>query len=265
LAHALSDAQVNNRWADLGLRVISALILAPIALACAWYGGLAWQLLLAVAALGLGWEWARLARTVQGPLPAAPAIMIATLGLSVILAGAGMAAGAAVLLAGTAWWGARNRWFAAAGIPYAGIALVALFWLRAQPNGFLDTMFLVFVVWGTDVGAYVAGRIFGGARMAPKISPGKTWSGAAGGLVVAAIVGAFLAARGRGFDLGAIPAALLLSLCGQAGDLLESAIKRYVGVKDSGGTIPGHGGLFDRLDGFLLAAPMACILAMLHI
>jgi phosphatidate cytidylyltransferase len=264
LAHALSETPVDNRWSDLGLRVTSAIILGPIALFCVIFGGLAWQLLLIVAVAGLGWEWARLARPMARAPDAAPAIMIATLALTIAVARFSMPAGFAVMLAGTAWWVWRGRWFAAFGIPYAALAGLSLLWLRLQPHhGLLDTLFLVAVVWSTDIGAYVFGRMFGGARMAPAISPGKTWSGAMGGVAVACIAGGLLAARGQGFDAASVPAAMLLSVCAQAGDLFESAIKRHLGVKDSGRTIPGHGGLFDRLDGFLWAAPMAGVLAVI--
>ncbi len=262
MAHALSDT-VDSRWSDLGLRFTSAVILGPIALFCVWSGGIAWQLLLMVAMAGLGWEWARLARPMARAPDAAPAIMMVTLVLTVAVARFNIAAGLAVMIAGAGWWVSRGRWFAAFGIPYAALAGVSLLWLRLQPQyGLTDTLFLVVVVWSTDIGAYVCGRIVGGARMAPRISPGKTWSGAAGGVAAAGFAGALLAAHGHGFQLGALPAAVLLSVCAQAGDLLESAIKRHLGVKDSGGTIPGHGGLFDRLDGFLLAAPMAGLLAI---
>jgi len=153
--------------------------------------------------------------------------------------------------------------FAAAGIPYAGIGGISLLWLRLQPDcGLTDTLFLVAVIWSTDIGAYVVGRIVGGPKMAPRISPGKTWSGAAGGFCAAGLAGALLAGSLHGLDPAALPAAFALSIFAQAGDLLESAIKRKLGVKDSGRTIPGHGGLFDRLDGFLAAAPVAAILAL---
>jgi phosphatidate cytidylyltransferase len=151
------------------------------------------------------------------------------------------------------------------GIPYIGIGGFSLLWLRLQPaEGLSATLFLVAVIWSTDIGAYLAGRFIGGAKLAPRISPGKTWSGSLGGLVIGGIVGALMAHFADwGIALAALFAALLLSLCAQAGDLLESAIKRKLGVKDSGRTIPGHGGLFDRLDGFLAAAPVAVILAVL--
>jgi phosphatidate cytidylyltransferase len=255
---------VGKRWSDLGLRVASALILGPIALFCVWHGGLAWQLLLMLAVAGLGWEWARLARPAVHVADGAPAIMMATLVATIAAAGFNIGFGFAVMAAGTLWWAVRGRWFAASGIPYAALAALSLLWLRLQPDhGLFDTLFLIAVVWATDIGAYLFGRIFGGVRMAPRISPGKTWSGAAGGGAAACLAGGLLAARGHGFEAAALPAALLLSICAQTGDLLESAIKRHVGVKDSGGTIPGHGGLFDRLDGFLLAAPMAGLFAVI--
>ncbi len=152
--------------------------------------------------------------------------------------------------------------FAAAGVPYAGLGGICLVWLRHRPEaGLIDTGFLILVIWGTDIGAYLVGRLLGGAKLAPRISPGKTWSGAAGGLVLGAACGAGLAAVTRDAPGHAFVAGLLLSFVAQAGDLLESAIKRKLGVKDSGRTIPGHGGLFDRLDGFLTAAPLAVLFA----
>jgi phosphatidate cytidylyltransferase len=123
-------------------------------------------------------------------------------------------------------------------------------------------LFLVVVVWATDVGAYLVGRVIGGVKLAPKISPGKTWSGSAGGLLIGAFTGALMTRGIHGIDWWAVIPAGLLSFFAQAGDLLESAVKRRLGVKDSGATIPGHGGLFDRLDGFLAAAPLAALLAL---
>jgi phosphatidate cytidylyltransferase len=132
--------------------------------------------------------------------------------------------------------------------------------MRNAPAGFRNVLFLVFVVWGTDIGAYLIGRLIGGPRLAPRISPGKTWSGALGGLAAAALAGA-----GAGYEhpFAAAVLALLLSVIAQAGDLLESALKRHFGVKDSGTLIPGHGGLLDRLDGVLTAAPAALLWSVL--
>jgi phosphatidate cytidylyltransferase len=208
-----------SRWSDLGLRVASALVLVPIALIALLGGGWWWRGLIAALFVALLAEWTALARHVR---PAA-------------------------------------RWsFLAAGLLYAALPGAALVWLRDRPgSGMRDVLFVLVIVWATDIGAYLAGRLVGGVKLAPSISPGKTVSGAAGGLVLAIAAGILLA----GSPLGTIPAAIL-SVVAQAGDLGESAVKRALGVKDSGRSIPGHGGLFDRLDGVLAAAPVAALLAL---
>jgi phosphatidate cytidylyltransferase len=249
-----------GKWSDFGVRLVSAIILAPIALGALWRGGVAWQMLVAVAMVGLAGEWTRLAGLRRSNIVLFAAIIV-SLVLAMLL---GWVAGGLALLLFTLVTAWRFGWFAGVGIPYIGIGGFSLLWLRLQPVGGLhDTLFLVAVIWATDIGAYLAGRLLGGAKLAPRISPGKTWSGSVGGLVIAGVAGMLLASRWHGVSLLALGAALLLSLCAQAGDLLESAIKRKLGVKDSGRTIPGHGGLFDRLDGFLAAAPVAVILALL--
>jgi len=144
-----------------------------------------------------------------------------------------------------------------AGVPYIGLATAALLWLRAGDGvGRRAVLFVMLVVWASDIGAYLVGRLLGGPLLAPAISPGKTWSGAAGGLLAAALVG-FATLH---------PAAALLAtglgIAAQLGDLMESAMKRGFGVKDSGWIIPGHGGLLDRLDGLLTAAPAAAAVSL---
>lgn len=189
-------------------------MLAPLALACAWAGGWAWQALVALAGAGACWEWSRMAR------------------------------GHALAVA--------------AGLAYSVVAVAALAWLRADAAGGLAALvFLLAVVWSSDIGAYVAGRLLGGPRLAPAISPGKTWSGAAGGLLAAMGAGAVVTAWWHGRLGAALPHAALLGVASQLGDLLESAAKRRFGVKDSGRLIPGHGGLLDRLDGLMAAALVA--------
>jgi phosphatidate cytidylyltransferase len=137
------------------------------------------------------------------------------------------------------------------------LAALALVWLRADAAvGRSNVLFVLLVVWTSDIGAYLIGRLLGGPRLAPRVSPGKTWSGAVGGLLAAAAIGAVI---GRFAGAGVAAA---LSLAAQAGDLAESAAKRGAGVKDSGTLIPGHGGLLDRLDGLLTAAPAATLLAL---
>jgi len=287
------EATAGGRWADFWLRFASAAILGPIALICLWRGGWAWAVFIGVAMAGLGAEWGGLFEKASGrfsveklrkrlllpgavpvPTPVPPgqkffaelfykkatAFSLSLLLLVVWLCEAwgGAVPGLAAIIAMTGIAAFFFGPFAAAGIPYAGIGGISLLWLRLQPDaGLFDTLFLVAVIWSTDIGAYLAGRLVGGPKMAPRISPGKTWSGAVGGFCAAGLAGMVLAG-----SLHALPAACALSVFAQAGDLLESAIKRKLGVKDSGRTIPGHGGLFDRLDGFLAAAPVAAILAL---
>jgi phosphatidate cytidylyltransferase len=253
--------RTGGKWSDFGVRLASAAILAPVALLALWRGGAAWQALVVLGMLGLAGEWTRLSDLRRGNIALFAAIFTAWL----LAAALGWSAGLAALVLFTLLTAWRFGWFAALGIPYIGIGGFSLLWLRLQPeDGLRATLVLVAVIWATDIGAYLAGRLIGGAKLAPRISPGKTWSGSLGGLAIGGLAGASLAGGfTHGFAPVALLAALLLSICAQAGDLLESAIKRKLGVKDSGRTIPGHGGLFDRLDGFLAAAPVAVLLALL--
>jgi phosphatidate cytidylyltransferase len=147
-----------------------------------------------------------------------------------------------------------------AGVPYVGLAALALVWLRYDPGaGRANVLFVVLMVWASDIGAYAVGRFAGGPKLAPRISPGKTWSGAIGGVATAIAVGCVVAG---GPTVAVFAVAATLSVMSQLGDLFESAMKRRFGVKDSGRSIPGHGGLLDRLDGMLAAAPAAGLLAM---
>ncbi len=171
--------------------------------------------------------------------------------VTICLLGVGMAVEWAGLCTG------RPRHLLMLGGLYIAPAVAALIWLRGQPDGYWWVLLLAAVVWGGDVGAYLIGRLVGGPRLAPSISPGKTWSGAAGGTLAAVLCG--IAIWPERIALVA-PLALLLSLVAQAGDLLESALKRRFGVKDSGRLIPGHGGLLDRLDGVLTSAPTLAVM-----
>lgn len=254
-----------RRWGDLRKRALSAALLAPTALACIWLGADAWTALMALAAGGLAYEWAVLCggRPLRMPRLVVPAVVLLA-GLIAVLDHEGWAL--VVLSAGAVL--ARlssGRWAMAAGVLYVGVASVALIWLRGDnAAGRANVLFLVFVVWASDIGAYAAGRLLGGRKLAPSISPGKTWSGAAGGLIAAMLVGEAAGNLLAGAPIGrAAMVAGLLGLAAQAGDLLESAIKRHFGVKDSGTLIPGHGGLLDRLDGLLTAAPAAAAMALL--
>ena len=252
----------SGRWRDLARRSASAAILAPAALLCLWLGGPAWLALAGLATLGLAWEWARMFRL--------PAYAAATMTAGVAVVVALLLRGAAAPQMVGAWFSLvviHMLWFrrraATLGMLVIAPPAVALAGLRLGPEGFYNILFLLLIVWSSDIGAYLVGRLVGGPRLALSISPGKTWSGAAGGLIAAALVGyagASLLAPPAG--LHALALALLLGIVAQLGDLAESALKRHCGVKDSGHLIPGHGGVFDRLDGLLAAATAMGVLAV---
>ena len=264
----LADAPARRpvRWGDLRKRALSAALLGPTSLLCIWLGADAWTVLLGLAATGLACEWVIMCgwRPLRPPGAAVPLVVLLAAALSVVnqeqLALAALAAGFIAV-----WAASGGRLSLAAGVLYVGLASVALMWLRGDgAAGRANVLFIVLVVWASDVGAYAAGRWFGGPRLAPRISPGKTWAGAVGGLMLAMVVGEWAAqVAGTSAPGRAALVAAALSVAAQCGDLLESAIKRRFGVKDSGGLIPGHGGLLDRRDGLLTAAPAAALLALL--
>lgn len=266
LVPALADT--GRRWVDLGPRVVSALILAPAVLLCIWYGGIPFIVLIAAATVGLSLEWSRLA----GWSSTAPPTVILTVATVTATVTAGLDHGFPALAAlgvGAIALGVavpRRTWLPGLlGLPYVGFGTAALAWLRADDDvGRASVFFLVLLVWASDIGAYMTGRVFGGPRLAPAISPNKTWSGALGGLLIAVIVAlatCFMIQAPGSVAASAVMAAVL-GMAAQAGDLFESAIKRHVGAKDSGHLIPGHGGLLDRLDALLAAAPIAAALAL---
>jgi phosphatidate cytidylyltransferase len=155
-------------------------------------------------------------------------------------------------------------WALVLGLPYILPSIAALLWLRAGPAGLANVLFVLLLVWATDIGAYLAGRWLGGPKLAPSISPGKTRSGAVGGIVAAMAVGLAAAWISGVAPWRALAVAAALAVVAEAGDLLESRLKRYFGVKDSGASIPGHGGLLDRLDAVLTTAPAAALLAAMQ-
>ena len=242
----------------LRLRIVSALVLAPLALGAVWVGGISLTALVLVAVLGMAWEWARLCG--RGRIGATGAAIIATLlaAVGTLALGSGAAWGIAILgslgvslVAGAtrqadpAWAAGGTLWIAAGSIAFLSVALAF---------GRTLTIWLLAVVWASDITAYAVGRTVGGPRLAPRISPNKSWAGFVGGLLGPGLVGALSAPL-----LGWSPAVLAalsggLGLAAQLGDLAESFAKRHFGVKDSSALIPGHGGLLDRLDGLLTAA-----------
>jgi phosphatidate cytidylyltransferase len=152
-----------------------------------------------------------------------------------------------------------------AGFFYAALAGIASVLVRLdQAQGFVALILILLVVWATDIGGYFAGRGIGGPKLWPRVSPKKTWAGAIGGFVLSLVVAAVFAALGLGKTGPVLLLGAVLSIASQLGDLLESAVKRRFGVKDSSQLIPGHGGLMDRLDGFVAAVAMAAIFGLLR-
>jgi phosphatidate cytidylyltransferase len=177
-------------------------------------------------------------------------------GLAAVAVAVGVAA-----LGGRSWAHGRPMLWPALGLVYLSVPAAALIWLRGGPDGAKIVFWILLVVWAVDIGAYAAGRGIGGPRLAPRISPGKTWAGLAGGMAAAGLVGGgggVLLGLGGAVALAALGA--VLAVVGQAGDLAESAFKRHFHAKDSGRLIPGHGGLLDRLDGLLAVAPVVALL-----
>ena len=250
----------SNAW----LRVVSALVLAPLALAAAWIGGLPFALFWGLAAFGVWWEWAALVA-----VSAARLVMltgVGALGLALALAATGhpLAAAIVILLGAVATnvvAPAGRRAWVGAGMIYAGSLLLAPLVVRHDAQwGFFAIIFLFGVVWATDILGYFVGRAVGGPKLWPKVSPNKTWAGAIAGAGGAVLVGWAVArsvSPGDALHLALI--GLGLSVAAQGGDLFESSVKRRFGAKDSGQIIPGHGGLMDRLDGFIIASAVAAL------
>lgn len=258
----------SSKKSDLRLRVISAVILGPLVLGIVYFGGVAYSLLGLVAAVLFLWEWYSITGTKHTTVSA-------SFGYASLIGAAGCfhlgnpVAALLIVFIGAlgayavARFSKEGRW-AGEGVLYSGLALFSLLAIRHGTNGLLLTFFLFFVVWATDIFAYFTGRNLGGPKLWARVSPKKTWSGAIGGLVLAVVFGISVAAA---FGMNELVAWGLLSaglsIVSQAGDLLESAIKRHFDVKDSSQLIPGHGGIMDRIDGLVAAAIFAVLVGIL--
>jgi phosphatidate cytidylyltransferase len=214
----MAPPEGNPKTGGLSVRIVSAVVLAPVVLATVYVGSPVFEILIAAAALIMAFEWNRMC-------------------------------------------GVRHGW-RVVGVFYIGLPCWALLSLRADPVAGRDTVFwLLAVVWAADIGAYAFGRLIGGPKLAPVISPNKTWAGFIGAVGMSAIVGvgaALLLDQTAVLTLAGLSA--LVGAASQVGDLVESWFKRHFGVKDTGSIIPGHGGLLDRVDGLLAAAVGVAIL-----
>lgn len=248
------------------LRILSTLVMAPIALGAILLGQPYFELLIGVGSAVLAWEWDRLCGSDRFGLVGGS--LLASVVASVIAAALGsMPAAFALILLGAALVhrtsvvrGVANPLWHAAGVLYVGVPAICMVWLRSD-MGLYVALWLFLAVWATDIGAYAAGRLIGGPHLAPSLSPNKTWAGLLGGMMAAALVGLALGLRDEGLGL-VVVLSVALALIAQLGDLAESGFKRRFDVKDASGLIPGHGGLLDRVDGLLAAAPALALVEL---
>lgn len=247
-------------------RIISAAVLAPLVLLALYFGDIWFAALVVLAAGVMGWEWARMSNGGHFGWPgvlvvAALVVPSAAFFLSPgVLPAAALLGGAALSAVAAA---VRRRGddlylFVFVGTLYIGVGCLSFLWLRSVPAEGRNLVFwLLAVVWATDIGAYFAGRGIGGPKLAPAVSPNKTWAGLIGGVLSAALVGVLASGLlGREATL-LVVGGMVLAVVAQGGDLLESWCKRRFGVKDSSHIIPGHGGILDRVDGLLAVFPVA--------
>jgi len=265
-----TEPQKTGALRDLGPRLLSAIVMVALALGSAWLGGHLFALFWMIAGFAVFWEWQRMVggaqeryRLIVGGLALAVAAQLsltlrADVAVLVIIVGAVVVA----LLAGR-----EKALWAGPGLIYAGALVISVCVLRSSFfEGLTSILWAFAVVWGTDVMAYFGGRLIGGPKLWPRISPGKTWSGLICGVICGAGLGVSVVQYWRtAGEINLLPVFLvgiLAGLAAQGGDLFESGMKRHFGVKDSSQLIPGHGGAMDRLDGFIVAVTLAAIIGL---
>jgi len=252
---------------NLLMRVAAALVMAPVAIGAAYAGGWWWITLVTLATIGLYVEWLAVvgaARNKGAVIAGVGALTLSGWGLAFDRIEASLLMLAIGLVNVGALSGQLRRW-TIAGFLYAAIAQLASIVVRLdQAQGLAALILVLLVVWATDIGGYFAGRAIGGPKLWLRVSPKKTWAGALGGFAASLVVAAGFAALGFGKIWPMLLLAAVLSIASQFGDLFESAVKRHFGVKDSSHIIPGHGGLMDRLDGFVAAIALAALFGFLR-
>lgn len=246
---------------NLQVRIISAVVLGAIVLTVTYFGGIAFRALAVVMGAAVYVEWRTITGQQSTNLLSRATELLLVLSFALLIAGMppifvfctiaiAVLAGVAAAIAGSA-----TPWLPMS-VLYAGIPAASLAFLRGDTSGGLLNVLILFgLVWSTDIFAYFVGRAIGGPKLAPGISPNKTWSGAIGGAIAAVVVGIMIAYHNGHAGNPLLPVIILLiSIISQGGDLFESWVKRKFGVKDSGTLIPGHGGMMDRVDGLAVAA-----------
>ncbi len=267
---AVTETEPRGRMAlsqNLKLRIVSGAVLAALAFALAYAGPAPFALLILVVALFVSWEWGRMVRGVGADLAffihasaVTGAIALALGGYAAL--GAAVLVTAAIILIPLVF--GRGARLSALGVFYVGLPAISLLWLRSdEPYGFAAVLLVFAIVWCSDIGAYAAGRLIGGPKLWPRISPNKTWAGLIGGVAAgtaAALVALLVVAEASPLRLALT--GLGLSVVAQGGDLAESALKRLFGRKDASELIPGHGGFMDRMDSIVAVAIAAGLLAL---
>ncbi|MEO9167778.1 MAG: phosphatidate cytidylyltransferase [Aestuariivirga sp.] len=261
---------VNSKWSDLTVRGLSTIILMPIAIYCVWQGGIWFQMFIGVLAVLIAHEWADIVH--DGNERAFALLALSGMASVFVTENQGLDAACAVIL--MIWLLSVLQWVMRAGqgsiwgllgIFYVGLPMVAFVLLREDaPWGRLAVIWCFLIVWTADICAYFFGRLIGGPKLAPRLSPKKTWAGLLGAMLGASVASALFAYE---LDLN-IKVLALLAVCltcvEQAGDIMESAMKRRFNRKDSGNFIPGHGGVLDRVDGLLAVVLIAAVIGFVH-
>lgn len=254
----------NSKWSDLGIRTLSAVILVPIVLAIVWQGGFLFTGFAVALGIMMAIEWVKIsfgdnkAQLLVHEVAAASVIMGSTK-LSIL---------ALIILTALSVFLQRKdglSFWKCIGIFYIGLPVLALSLLRDDAEfGLKAVIWCMVIVWSADVMAYFFGRIIGGPKMAPLISPKKTWAGMLGA-VVGAVLASCLFSQFSLLEFWPLAGlAAIFAVLEQGGDVFESAFKRHYGVKDSGQVIPGHGGVLDRIDGLIAVVLVAAIVGFMH-
>lgn len=258
-----------GKWGDLSARVMSAIVMVAIGVGAIWQGGIWFQGLIILVIGGMIWELARMLAPEKPLLPVALGVLASFCLFAALGAGGGLVMSVLFLpaLIGLMLMKKDQLIFAlySTGLMLAAIGLVMLRSMGEAGNynvGLVAVLWLVSIVIASDVAGYFAGRIIGGPKFWPKVSPKKTWSGTVAGWILAALVGLAFALYADVPVVLAMCVSAVMSLAGQLGDIAESAIKRHAGIKDSSNLIPGHGGLMDRFDALMGAALLLVILLL---
>ena len=259
-----------SSWSDLSQRLVSALVLAVIVLIITYSGAIPFALLVAFGSAILCWEWAKMVRGTDFDELLVVHIIAVLVSCGLVMTEQYIVALLVLLIGPAAKFtfaadrDAKGLGISLLGVPYIGLPVIALIWLRSDAEyGFYAILYLFITVWTVDVFAYISGRSFGGPKFAPRISPKKTWSGFIGGVSAGAFAGALFGAYIGNTSLVVIAlVSLLIGVISQIGDLFESAFKRHFNIKDASNLIPGHGGLFDRVDGLMFGALVAALVAL---